>query len=137
RLHGTAVTKAEQFARFWDRIAAARGERPAELCVVGDLFDLVRSPTWFDGRQRPYHGATTNGVVKQVEHIVDETLRREAGFIPASSRSTTSTTSARSTPCPHGSASRARSAPSCTGRSRRCGARSSTSSSRTTSSCAG
>src|SRR5205823_8983614 len=77
RLHGTAVSKAEQLARFWERIAAVRGKRPAEFCVVGDLFDLVRSPTWFEGRQRPYHGATTNGVVKQVEHIVEETLRSE------------------------------------------------------------
>ncbi|HEU0036604.1 MAG TPA: hypothetical protein VFQ53_38590 [Kofleriaceae bacterium] len=83
RLHGNAVSKAEQFARFWDRIAAARGSRPAELCVVGDLFDLVRSPSWFEGRHRPYHGATTNGVVKNVEQIVTETIAREAGFFTA------------------------------------------------------
>ena len=42
RLHGNAVSKADQFARFWQRISAARGNRPAELCVVGDMFDLVR-----------------------------------------------------------------------------------------------
>ncbi len=83
RLHGNAVSKAEQFARFWERIAAVRGKRPAELCVVGDLFDLVRSPSWFDGRHRPYHGATTNGVRKNVEQIVGETLHREAGFFTA------------------------------------------------------
>src|SRR5215467_764252 len=83
RLHGNAVSKAEQLARFWERIAAVRGKRPAELCVVGDLFDLVRSPSWFEGRHRPYHGATTNGVRKNVEQIVDETLRREAGFFAA------------------------------------------------------
>jgi UDP-2,3-diacylglucosamine pyrophosphatase LpxH len=83
RLHGNAVSKQEQFARFWDRIAAVRGKRPAELCVVGDLFDLVRSPSWFEGRHRPYHGATTNGVVKNVEQIVDETIRREQGFFDA------------------------------------------------------
>ena len=83
RLHGNAVSKAEQLERFWERIAAVRGSRPAELCVVGDLFDLVRSPTWFEGRQRPYHGATTNGVVKQVETIVRETIRREQGFFDA------------------------------------------------------
>src|SRR5262245_25928611 len=80
RLHGNAVSKAEQFTRFWTRIAAARGDRPAELCVVGDLFDLVRSPSWFEGRHRPYHGATTNGVRKNVERIVEQTLQREAGF---------------------------------------------------------
>ncbi|HEY5925918.1 MAG TPA: metallophosphoesterase [Kofleriaceae bacterium] len=83
RLHGNAVSKAEQFARFWERIQAVRGNRPAELCVVGDLFDLVRSPSWFDGRHRPYHGASTNGVVKNVEQIVDETIRREQGFFDA------------------------------------------------------
>src|SRR5437868_11624611 len=83
RLHGNAVSKQDQFARFWDRINAARGKRPAELCVVGDLFDLVRSPSWFEGRHRPYHGATTNGVVKLVEQIVDETIRREHGFFDA------------------------------------------------------
>jgi UDP-2,3-diacylglucosamine pyrophosphatase LpxH len=60
-----------------------RGKRPAELCVVGDLFDLVRSPSWFEGRHRPYHGATTNGVVKNVEQIVAETIAREREFFDA------------------------------------------------------
>ncbi len=83
RLHGNAVSKADQFTRFWDRIQVARGKRPARLCVVGDLFDLVRSPSWFEGRHRPYHGASANGVVKNVEQIVDETLKREAGFFAA------------------------------------------------------
>ena len=64
RLHGNAVSKADQFTRFWERIQVARGKRPAKLCIVGDLFDLVRSPSWFEGRHRPYHGASTNGVVK-------------------------------------------------------------------------
>jgi len=83
RLHGNAVSKADQFARFWERIAAARGKRPAELCIVGDLFDLVRSPSWFAGRNRPYHGSSTNGVVKNVDKIVEETIAREAGFFAA------------------------------------------------------
>ena len=82
-LHGNAVTKVEQLSRFWERIRVVRGKRPAELCVVGDLFDLVRSPSWFDGRHRPYHGASTNGVVKNVEQIVDETIKREQGFFDA------------------------------------------------------
>ncbi len=83
RLHGNAVSKAEQFARFWERIRVARGKRPAEMCVVGDLFDLVRSPSWFDGRHRPYHGASNNGVVKNVEQIVADTIERERGFFDA------------------------------------------------------
>ena len=82
-LHGNASSKADQLARFWERISAVRGKRPAELCVVGDLFDLVRSPSWFDGRHRPYHGRLGNGVVKQVEAIVDATIRREQGFFDA------------------------------------------------------
>src|ERR1051325_4925368 len=53
------------------------------MCIVGDLFDLVRSPSWFEGRQRPYHNATNNGVVKAVERIVEETLKREADFFSA------------------------------------------------------
>ena len=83
RLHGNAVSKADQFARFWQRIGVARGKRAAELCIVGDMFDLVRSPSWFEGRHRPYHGASTNGVVKNVEQIVTETIAREAGFFDA------------------------------------------------------
>jgi UDP-2,3-diacylglucosamine pyrophosphatase LpxH len=83
RLHGNAVSKAEQLARFWERIHAVRGKRPAELCVVGDLFDLVRSPSWFEGRHRPYHGASNNGVIKNVEQIVRDTIRREQGFFDA------------------------------------------------------
>ena len=83
RLHGNAVSKADQFNRFWERIQVARGQRPAELCIVGDLFDLVRSPSWFEGRHRPYHGASTNGVVKNVEKIVEETIKREADFFTA------------------------------------------------------
>jgi UDP-2,3-diacylglucosamine pyrophosphatase LpxH len=82
-LHGNAVSKELQFTRFWERIQVARGKRPAQLCIVGDMFDLVRSPSWFDGRHRPYHGATTNGVVKNVERIVEETVKREAGFFTA------------------------------------------------------
>jgi UDP-2,3-diacylglucosamine pyrophosphatase LpxH len=83
RLHGNAVSKADQFARFWQRISVARGSRPAQLCVVGDMFDLVRSPSWFEGKNRPYHGASTNGVVKNVEQIVAETIEREKGFFDA------------------------------------------------------
>ena len=63
-LHGNAVSKADQFTRFWERIGAVRASGPAELCVVGDLFDLVRSPSWFEGRHRPYHGATSERRVK-------------------------------------------------------------------------
>ena len=82
-LHGGVADKAAQFERFWTRIQAARGHRPAELCFVGDVFDLVRSPTWLDGRQRPYHGRDNVGVVKTVERIVTATIEREAPLFAA------------------------------------------------------
>ena len=79
-LHGSVADKAAQFERFWARIQAARGHRPAELCFVGDVFDLVRSPSWHEGKSRPYHGATNLGVVKTVERIVHATIAREQAF---------------------------------------------------------
>lgn len=78
-LHGQAVTKAEVFERFWVRIQAARGKRPAHLCFVGDLFDLVRSPSWIEGSARPYHDPSDR-VITQVEEIVDRVLLREKKF---------------------------------------------------------
>jgi UDP-2,3-diacylglucosamine pyrophosphatase LpxH len=81
-LHGSAVSKVDAFERFWLRIQAARGARPAELCFVGDLFDLVRSPTWHQTQHRPYHDpdAGTNAVV---ERIVAGIVEREAPFFAA------------------------------------------------------
>lgn len=81
-LNAHSVPKAEAFERFWVRIAASRGQRPAELCFGGDLFDLVRSPTWLVGKHRPYHDPNP-GVIAQVEAIVDGVLEREAAFFAA------------------------------------------------------
>jgi len=78
-LHGTAISKAEAFERFWRRIQDARGRRPAQLCFVGDLFDIVRSPSWFDGRARPYFDPRGD-TGRQVTGIVERTIEREAGF---------------------------------------------------------
>lgn len=81
-LHGAHVSREDTFERFWTRIAAARGTRPARLCFVGDLFDLVRSPRWLDGAFRPYHDPDKHVravVLAIVEHIVE----REAGFFKA------------------------------------------------------
>lgn len=81
-LHGTAVSKAETFERFWTRIQAARGARPAELCFVGDLFDIVRSPSWLDTRHRPYHDPSQD-VLAIVDSIVAAVIEREAKFFAA------------------------------------------------------
>jgi len=81
-LHGSAISKADVFERFWVRIQAARGARPAQLCFVGDLFDLVRSPTWLDGRWRPYHDPHAD-TVATVDRIVDGILNREQPFFDA------------------------------------------------------
>lgn len=81
-LHGQAIPKKEVFERFWIRIQAARGARPAHLCFVGDVFDVVRSPSWFEDDARPYHDPTAD-VVAVVNQIVDRTLEREAGFFDA------------------------------------------------------
>jgi UDP-2,3-diacylglucosamine pyrophosphatase LpxH len=82
RLHGGAVDKVDQFTRFWQRIQAARGTRPAHLCFAGDLFDIVRSPSWFDGPLRPYHDPSP-ALREHVERIVRDILSREAPFFDA------------------------------------------------------
>jgi UDP-2,3-diacylglucosamine pyrophosphatase LpxH len=81
-LHSSLVTKADVFERFWIRIQAARGARPAELCFVGDLFDIVRSPTWIDSGKRPYHDPDAD-TIAVVDRIVTGILEREAPFFSA------------------------------------------------------
>ena len=81
-LHGTTISKAQTFERFWQRIQVSRGQRHAELCFVGDLFDIVRSPRWFTGQLRPYH-EPNNAVIETIETIVSETLKREEPFFTA------------------------------------------------------
>lgn len=81
-LHGSAIPKAVQFERFWSRIQQSRGQRPAILCFAGDLFDIVRSPSWFDTRWRPYHDPRGD-VARHVLGIVERTLERESQFFAA------------------------------------------------------
>ncbi len=82
QLHGAIIPRAATFERFWVRIQASRGQRPAELCFVGDLFDLVRSPSWFDGAYRPYHEPSP-GLAAKIEAIIDQILVREEPFFSA------------------------------------------------------
>src|SRR4029079_6337195 len=83
QLRSGAVSRAAQLERFWIRIQAARGDRPAELCFVGDLFDLVRSPRWLEGTARPYHDPKDREGRATVTAIVEAILAREADFFAA------------------------------------------------------
>src|SRR4051812_13780243 len=69
-LHNASIPRVDTFERFWSRIHAARGARPARMCFVGDLFDIVRSPTWLDERARPYDDPS-DAVASRVGAIVD------------------------------------------------------------------
>jgi len=81
-LHSTTVSREQTFERFWQRIEAARGSRPAHLCFVGDLLDLVRSSAWLESASRPYHEPSA-ALEAVIEGIVDRVLAREAGFFSA------------------------------------------------------
>ncbi|MGE0791319.1 MAG: hypothetical protein AB7S26_36935 [Sandaracinaceae bacterium] len=82
QLAGAEIPRAAAFERFWQRIEVARGHRPATLCFVGDLFDLVRSPRWFETSHRPFHDPSP-GVEAVVTDIVTRTLERESAFFDA------------------------------------------------------
>jgi UDP-2,3-diacylglucosamine pyrophosphatase LpxH len=81
-LKGPAVSRVQQFERFFVRIAGAKGDTPATLVFVGDLFDLVRSPKWFEGEHRPYDEASKRQA-RVVEKIVTSILEREKPFFDA------------------------------------------------------
>ena len=78
-LAGPRVAWERTLERFWQRIAAVRGEGPAELCIVGDFIDLVRSPRWLLGEERPYHDPTP-AVQGVVDAIVAAVVAREQAF---------------------------------------------------------
>jgi UDP-2,3-diacylglucosamine pyrophosphatase LpxH len=76
------LPKHEQFVRFWDRIERSPHEGPARLAFVGDLFDLVRSPRWFDGDLRPYHEPSA-ALEAEVDAQVRATIVEEQPFFDA------------------------------------------------------
>ncbi|MGH7281039.1 MAG: metallophosphoesterase [Polyangiaceae bacterium] len=88
-LQNASIPRADTFERFWTRIRAARGDRPAQMCFVGDLFDIVRSPSWLAGNLRPYDDPSAD-VVARVESIVDGVLTREEAFFSAIHKRVTS-----------------------------------------------
>lgn len=77
-----AVPRDALFERFWTRISAARGEQPAHLCFVGDLIDIVRSPSWFDTLHRPYH-LPNDDVCAVVDTVVQRIITNEQPFFDA------------------------------------------------------
>ncbi len=77
-----AVPRDALFERFWFRIAMARGEQPAHLVLVGDLFDIVRSPTWFLTPHRPYH-LPNDDVCAMIDRITDNIIATEKPFFDA------------------------------------------------------
>lgn len=81
-LHGASVPREILFKRFWTRIQESRGKRPAHLCFAGDLFDIVRSPSWLNSATRPYHEVSPI-LTQHVEGIVSRILEREAKFFEA------------------------------------------------------
>ena len=81
-LAGPPVPWDKTFERFWTRIEAARGDLPAQLCIVGDFIDIVRSTTWLTGEHRPYHDPSP-AMIGVVDTIVDNVLKREAAFFAA------------------------------------------------------
>jgi UDP-2,3-diacylglucosamine pyrophosphatase LpxH len=75
----TNVPRVEQLKRFWSRIEGARRSDKVTIAFVGDTFDLVRDPTWFETEHRPYHPMTP-ALQKQVETLVGNTLAAEKPF---------------------------------------------------------
>lgn len=76
------VDRAAQFERFWQRIEQSRRGAQVTLCFVGDVFDVVRSPTWRNGATRPYHSPSPE-LAQSIEDLVEQTLKIEKPFLSA------------------------------------------------------
>ncbi len=76
------IPKHEQFARFWERIERQPHDGPVDLAIVGDFFDLVRSPVWLDGDLRPYHPPSAE-LAAETERQVRATVAAEQPFFDA------------------------------------------------------
>ncbi|HEY5677865.1 MAG TPA: hypothetical protein VIR81_13825 [Myxococcales bacterium] len=76
------VARAAQFQRLWQRLEGGRPGAPVRLCLVGDIFDLVRAPEWLGAPVRPYH-APSPALARMVKTIVDATLEADRTFFDA------------------------------------------------------
>jgi UDP-2,3-diacylglucosamine pyrophosphatase LpxH len=79
------MSRAAQFRRLWERIEGGRPEAPVRLCLVGDIFDLVRAPGWLGSSVRPYDEPSPELAAK-VESIVRATLEADRTFVEAVQR---------------------------------------------------
>jgi UDP-2,3-diacylglucosamine pyrophosphatase LpxH len=76
------MSRAAQFRRLWQRLEGGRPDAPVRLCLVGDIFDLVRAPQWLGAKVRPYDDPSP-ALAAQVKEIVDATLEADRPFFEA------------------------------------------------------
>jgi UDP-2,3-diacylglucosamine pyrophosphatase LpxH len=79
------VSRAAQFRRLWQQVEGGRPGAPVRLCLVGDIFDLVRAPQWLGSPVRPYAGPSP-ALAAQVKAIVDATVEADRPFFDAVAR---------------------------------------------------
>jgi UDP-2,3-diacylglucosamine pyrophosphatase LpxH len=76
------VGREAQFQRLWQRIEGGRPDAPVQLCLLGDIFDLVRAPAWLTSRVRPYDEPSP-ALAALVRQIVDDTIEADRPFFEA------------------------------------------------------
>jgi UDP-2,3-diacylglucosamine pyrophosphatase LpxH len=76
------ISRAARFESLWQRIAGSRRDGPVRLCLVGDIFDLVRAPDWLRLPVKPYHPPSPE-LAREVAAIVARTLECERDFAAA------------------------------------------------------
>jgi UDP-2,3-diacylglucosamine pyrophosphatase LpxH len=76
------LSRAAQFRRLWSRLEGGRPEERVRLCLVGDIFDLVRAPQWLAGGVRPYDEPSP-ALAARAKEIVDATVEADRPFFEA------------------------------------------------------
>lgn len=76
------VSRAAQVHRLWERIELGRPGAPVRLCLLGDVFDLVRSPHWLTSPVRPYAEPSPE-LAAEVKAVVEATVEADRAFFEA------------------------------------------------------
>jgi len=76
------MARAAQFRRLWERLEGGRPGAPVRLCLLGDIFDLVRAPQWLSSAVRPYAEPSAE-MAAQVKTIVEATIEADRPFFAA------------------------------------------------------